>query len=168
MCVGAHMREGGVGVRERIGLIDGQAEFAGFYSWQQISPHAAVDLTDFFCVAGTKADANIIDAFHRMQVEIELALHAAEAADIDDTAEYAGRLHVGVRDVARNLVDNEIDAFAASRFLRRLDLVRRTRIEREIGAELLKPRAPRLIGRGADDKARAHQFRDLQRHEADA
>jgi hypothetical protein len=29
--------------------------------------------------------------FHRMQVEIELALHAAEAADIDDTAEYAGR-----------------------------------------------------------------------------
>jgi len=43
MCVGAHVREGGVGVRERIGLVDAQAEFAGFYSWQQIGSHAAID-----------------------------------------------------------------------------------------------------------------------------
>jgi hypothetical protein len=68
------------------------------------------------------------------------------AADIDDTAEHAGRLHVGVRDVPRNLVDDEIDALAAGRFLRRLDPIRRPRIEREIGAELLEPRAPRVVG----------------------
>ena len=34
MCVGAHVREGGVGFGERIGLVDGQAEFAGFCRWQ--------------------------------------------------------------------------------------------------------------------------------------
>ena len=57
MCIGAHVREGGVGFRERIGLVDGQAEFAGFHCWQQIGPHAAVDLADFFRAAGTEGDA---------------------------------------------------------------------------------------------------------------
>ena len=50
---------------------------------------------------GTERDADVVDALHRMQVEIELALHAAEAADIDDTAEYASRLHVLVRDAGQ-------------------------------------------------------------------
>jgi hypothetical protein len=36
MCIGAHVREGGVGFRERIGLVDRQTEFAGFHCWQQI------------------------------------------------------------------------------------------------------------------------------------
>ena len=103
MCVGAHVREGGVGFLERIGFVDRQAKAAGFNRWQQIGAHAAVDLADFFRAAGTEGDADVIDAFHRMQVEIELALHAAEAADIDDTAAHAGRLHVGVRDIAGNL-----------------------------------------------------------------
>jgi phosphoglycerate dehydrogenase-like enzyme len=77
MCIGAHVREGGVGFGERIDLVDWQAEFVGFQRWQQIGPHAAVDLADFFCAAGTEGDADVIDALHRMQVEIELALHAA-------------------------------------------------------------------------------------------
>jgi hypothetical protein len=115
-CAGAHVREGGVGFLERIGFVDRQAKAAGFNRWQQIGAHAAVDLADFFRAAGTEGDADVIDAFHRMQVEIELALHAAEAADIDDTAAHAGRLHVGVRDIAGNLVDDEIDALTAGRF----------------------------------------------------
>jgi hypothetical protein len=82
MCVGAHVSEGGVSVREPKSLVDGQSEFAGFDRWQQIDPHAAIDLADFFGAPGTEGDADIIDAFHRMQVEVELALHAAEAADI--------------------------------------------------------------------------------------
>jgi hypothetical protein len=60
MCVGAHVREGGVGFRERIGLIDGQAEFARLHRWEQICPHAAVDLADFFRSAGTERDVALV------------------------------------------------------------------------------------------------------------
>ena len=38
----------------------------------------------------------------------------------------------------------------------------------EIGAELLEPRAARVVGRGADHELRAHQLGDLQADDADA
>ena len=71
--------------------------------------------------AGAEGDADIVDALQRMQVEVELALHAAQPADIDDAAEDGGGLHVLVDDAGRDLVDDQVDALAAGRFL---DLVR--------------------------------------------
>ena len=85
------------------------------------------DGAHFLGRAGAEGDADIVDALQRMQVEVELALHAAEPADIDDAAEDGGGLHVLVGDAGRDLVDDQVDALAAGRLL---DLVRPFRIAR--------------------------------------
>ena len=52
-----------------------------------------------------------------MQVEIELALHAAKPADIDDAAENAGGFEILIGDRSGYQINDEIDALAASGFL---------------------------------------------------
>ena len=102
-----------------------------------------------------------------MQVEIELGLHAGEAAHIDDAAENRGRFHGLHDDRPGQHVDDEIDAFAAGGGQHRIGPGRIARIEGEVGAELLQACAPRLVGRRADHQFGAHELCDLQAHQPD-
>jgi hypothetical protein len=54
----------------------------------------------------------ILDAARGVEVEIEIAMGAAEAPDIDDTAKHPGRRQILIGKVARDLIDNDIDARA--------------------------------------------------------
>ena len=68
----------------------------------------------------------------------------------------------------RDLVDDQVDALAAGRLL---DLVRPfgvARIEREVAAEFLQPRAAAVVGRGAHDDRGAHVLGDLHAQKPDA
>ena len=103
-----------------------------------------------------------------MQVEVELALEAAEPADVDDAAEHGRRLHVLVGDAGRDLVDDEVDALAVGGLQHLLRPVVLRRVDGEIGAELLEPLAAAGVGRRADHEARALELGDLQAHQADA
>ena len=63
------------------------------------SPHRsarmrAVDLAHLLDRARAERDADVVDALHGVQVEVELALEAAEPADVDDAAEHGRRLQV--------------------------------------------------------------------------
>src|SRR5215472_14522442 len=103
-----------------------------------------------------------------MEVEVEGTLGAAEAADIDDAAFDGGGGQVLVGDARRNLIDDEIDALAAGRVADGFRPGGIAAVDGEIGAEFLKPRAARPIGRAADDKSRAFELCNLQAHEPDA
>ena len=71
------------------------------------------NLADFLDGAGAEGDADIGDAARRMQVEIEFGAGAAEPADIDDAALDFGGREILARDLARDLIDDQVDAFAA-------------------------------------------------------
>ena len=63
--------------------------------------------------AGAEGDADIVDAARGVQIEIEVGMGAAEPADIDDAALDLRGGEVLARDLARDLVDDQVDAFAA-------------------------------------------------------
>ena len=126
------------------------------------------DLADLLDRAGAEGDADIADAARGVQVEVEIGMGAAEPADIDDAALDLRRRQVLVGDRAGDLVDDEIDAFAARRLQHLVDPARIGRVDGEVGAELREPPAPRRIGRGADHELRALELGDLHRHQADA
>ena len=122
--VGAHHGERIGHVFERKRLVDRQGELAGFDRRPQIGAHRSVDLAHLLGRARAERDADIIDALERVQVEIELALLAAEPADIDDAAEQCGRRQILVGDAGRNLVDDKVDALAGGGFLHLLRPIR--------------------------------------------
>src|SRR4051812_26596917 len=90
--------------------VDRQPELAGLDRGPEILAHAPDDLADLLDRAGAEGDADIVDAAGGVEIEVELALRAAEPADIDDAAEHARRFQVLVGDAGRDLVDDEIDA----------------------------------------------------------
>ena len=102
-----------------------------------------------------------------MQVEVEVAVGAAEAADIDDTAEHPGRREIPVGDGTGDLIDDQIHAPAAGNGQHLVDPAGVAGVDREVGAELLQPPAARGIGRRSDHRPGAFQPGDLQRHQAD-
>ena len=103
-----------------------------------------------------------------MQVEVKLGLHTGEAAHIDDAAADGGRFHRLHDDWTRQHVDHEIDAVAGGGREHRISPGRIAGVNGEIGAKLLETRAARVVGGRADHQFGAHQFGDLQAHEADA
>ena len=73
-----------------------------------------------------------------------------------------------VGDRAGDLIDDQVDAFAAGRLQHLIDPAGIAGIDREIGAEFLQPAAAHRVGRGADHEPGALEFGDLHRHQADA
>ena len=121
MGIGLHVRKRLGGLSKREGLVDGQRQLARLDGRPQVGAGRLDDGAHLLGRARAEGDADIVDALQRMQVEVELALHAAQPADIDDAAQDGGGLHVLVGDARRHLVDDQVDALAASRLL---DLVR--------------------------------------------
>src|SRR5262249_33943054 len=119
------------------------------------------DFSDFLDAAGTEGDADIVDAARGVQVEIEVTMGAAEAADIDDAALDLGGLQVLVGDGAGNLIDDEVDAFAACRLQHLIDPAGVGGIDGKIGAEFLQPATAHGVGRGADHELCALELCDL-------
>src|SRR3984893_11561482 len=121
MAVGPHRRQRLADLREREGLVDRQGKRAGLDRRPQVGVHPRVDVANLLGRPATEGDADIVDAFGRVQVEVEFAGHAAQPADIDDAAEDRRRREILVRDPARYEVDDHVDALAAGGLL---DLVR--------------------------------------------
>ena len=65
-------------------------------------------------------------------------------------------------------VDGQVHALAAGRLQHLIGPFLVARVDREVGAELLQPRAARIVGRRADHGLRALHLGDLQAHQADA
>src|SRR6185503_17609375 len=98
---------------------------------------------------------------------VELALHATQAADIDDAAQDCRGFHVLVHDRG-DLVDDQVDALAAGRFLDLVGPLGIVGVEREVTAEVLELAAADLVGRGAHDDRGAQVLGDLHAEQADA
>src|SRR5690606_18404403 len=101
------------GVGERVFAVEGQREIASFDRVPQVGLHRPDDLFDFLDGAGAEADADIPDAPHGVEVEIELAREAAEAPDIDDATPDGRRGEILVRHVTGNLIDDQVYALTA-------------------------------------------------------
>src|SRR5271169_5731469 len=86
MLVGFHVLERLADVVEGKHLVDRQLQFARFHCAPDVLADFVEDLADFLYRAGTKGDADIIDAARRVQVEVEIGMGAAEPAHIDDAA----------------------------------------------------------------------------------
>src|SRR5258708_21868274 len=97
MPVRFHVRERLADLGERINLVDRQLQLSAFYCAPDIFPHLVKNLADFLDRAGAEGDADIVDAARGMQVEVEIAVGAAEPADIDDAALDLGGLEILVR-----------------------------------------------------------------------
>jgi hypothetical protein len=110
--VGFHVRERLADFVKGVDLVDRQLQFALLHRGPDVFPHLVKDLADFLDRAGAEGDADIVDAARGMQVEVEIAMGAAEPADIDDAALDLGGLEILVGDGARDLIDDQIDAFA--------------------------------------------------------
>ena len=126
------------------------------------------DLADFLDGAGAEGDADIVDAAGGVEVEIEIGVGAAEPADIDDAALDLGCCEILVRDLAGDLVDDQVDAFAIGRLQHLVDPAGIAGIHREVGAELLQPAAAHRVRGRADHEFCALEFCDLHRHQPDA
>jgi hypothetical protein len=83
---------------ERKNLVDRQLQLAGFHRRPDVLADLVKDRADFFDGAGAEGDADVVDAARGMQVEIEIAMGAAEPSDIDDAALDPGGPEVLVRD----------------------------------------------------------------------
>src|SRR5262249_32054106 len=93
MLVLAHMRLRRRGLLEREAAVDRPASPDRGHPLPQNDAHAAADLSHLHERAGTEGHTDIVDAPERMEVEVELGLHAGEAAHIDDAAEKRRRPH---------------------------------------------------------------------------
>src|SRR5713226_6656630 len=97
------------------------------------------DLADLLDRAGAEGDADIVDAARGVQIEIEFGAGAAEPADIDDAALDPGGREILAGNLARDLIDDQIDAFAAGGLQHLIDPAGIAGINREISAEFLQP-----------------------------
>ena len=130
--------------------------------------HGGVDRAHLVHRAGAEGHADIGDPLQRVQVEVEIAGEAAEAAHIDDAPAHRRRLHGLVGETARDLVDYEIHARAAGGLARLLHPGRIAGVEDHVGAEFGEARPPAGIAGGGEHRAGALEAGDLQRHEPDA
>src|SRR5688572_14058641 len=73
--VAAHVLVGGLGVGERISLVDRHLDPASLHVVPQIGAHFLQDVAHLLDGAGAERDADVINALSRMQVEVELRLH---------------------------------------------------------------------------------------------
>ena len=90
----------------------GNCSFRAFHRTPDVFPDLVEDLAHFLDRTGTEGDADIVDAARGMKVEIEIGVGAAEPADIDDAALDPGGREILARNLARDLVDDQVDAFA--------------------------------------------------------
>src|SRR5689334_11921487 len=81
--VGFHVRERRANVGELVDLVDRQLQLAAFHGTPDVLAALVQDLADLLDAAGAEGDADIADAPRGMEVEVEVAMGAAEAADID-------------------------------------------------------------------------------------
>ena len=65
-------------------LVDWDRQLARLDGAPKIGFHRIDNLRDFFLAPRPESDADIVDPPQRMEIEIKLALKAAEPADIDD------------------------------------------------------------------------------------
>ncbi len=82
-----------------------------------------------------------------MGVEVEIRVTAAKPAHIDDAPEHLGRAQVLARDLAGDLVDDEVDALAVGCLQHLIDPAGIAGINGEIRAKVLQPVATAGIGR---------------------
>src|SRR5262249_50258557 len=134
-------------VLEFVDLVDRQLQLARFHRAPDILAHLLEDFADLLDAAGAEGDADIVDAARGVQVGIELGAGAAEPADIDHAAPDFGRGEILVRDLAGDLVDDQIDAFTARRLQDLIDPAGIGRIHGEVGAEFLQAATAIGIGR---------------------
>src|SRR6266403_3028048 len=136
MPVGFHVLERLSDIVERKHLVDRQLQFAGFHRGPDILADFIKDLADFLDRTGTEGNADIVDPARGMQVKVEISMCAAEPADIDNAAFYlcGGKILVG--NLARDLIDDQIDAFAGGRLQHGIDPAGIAGIDREVGAEI--------------------------------
>src|SRR6185437_13939661 len=86
MLVGFHAFECLADVGECKHLVDRQLQFARFHRRPDIPANFVEDRADLLDRAGAEGDADIVDPARGMQVEVEVAMGAAEPADIDNAA----------------------------------------------------------------------------------
>ena len=110
MLVGFHVFERLADVVECKHLVDRQLQFARFHRRPDVLADFTEDLADFLDRAGPEGDADIVDAARGMQVEVEIGVGAAESADIDDAALDFGGRQILAGDLARDLIDDQVDA----------------------------------------------------------
>src|SRR6201984_674892 len=134
MLVGFHVLERLADVVEGKHLVDRQLQPARFHRAPEILFDLVKNLADLLDRAGAEGDADIGDAARGMQVEIELGAGAAKATDIDDAALDPGRCEILACDLAGDLIDDEVDAFAARRLQHLVHPAEVGRIDRKIGA----------------------------------
>src|SRR5690606_33735414 len=168
MPVRAHVVERRRRLVQREDAIDGKAKLAAGERVAEVLAAATDDFAHLLDRACAERDADIRHALQRVQIEVELALEAAEAPDIDDPPADRGSPQILVGDARRDLIDDEVDAVPAGRLEHPVRPGRIAGIEGEIRAELGKTRPPRGISRGPDDEPGTLQPGDLERHEADA
>src|SRR5262249_36830465 len=112
MPIGAHHVKRIGDLLERKAPVDRQRQLAGFDRRPQIGTHRAVDLAYLLRTARAKRNTDIVDAFERMQIEIEFALHAAEPADVDDAAQDRSCVEVLIGNGRGYLIDDEVDTLS--------------------------------------------------------
>ena len=152
MCVGFHVGERRCGFIEREAAVYRERQLAGAHRGPQVLPHQAVDFADLLHRACAKSDTDVGDALGRVQVEIEFAFRAAQPADVDDAAEHAGGLQVRIGDAGRDLIDDQVHAFALRGSN---DLVGPTRmggIDRKVRAPGAEFCAASWVGGGANHR----------------
>lgn len=71
-------------LRKQINLVDRQLQLAALHRRPDVLADFVEDRADFLDGAGAEGDADVVDAARGVEVEIEIAVGAAEPADIDD------------------------------------------------------------------------------------
>src|SRR4029077_2726135 len=115
MLVGFHVLECLADIIEGKHLVDRQLQFARFHRTPEVSADLVENIADLLDAAGTEGDADIVDAARRVQIEVEFGAGAAEPADIDNAALDFGGFEILARDLAGDLIDDQVDAFSRSR-----------------------------------------------------
>jgi len=106
------VRERQANVVEGEDAIDRQAQRPRFDRSPDVLLHLVEDRANLLDGTGAEGDADIGDAACGMQVEIEIAVGAAESADIDDAPKNPGRREVLIGDLAGDLVDDQVDTWS--------------------------------------------------------
>jgi len=128
----------------------------------QVRQHARVQHPNFLDGAGAEGDSDVGEAPQRVQLEVELAAGAAQAAEVHGPPPIAAVCMVCAKLLAGALVDDHFHALAAGGFQDVFVPAGLRRVECQIGAELGQARTPRGMAGCADHLARAQQARDLQ------
>src|SRR5260370_1278337 len=146
MPVGLHVLERLADIVERKYLVYRQLQLSGFDRGPDVLADFVEDLADLLDRAGAEGDADIVDTARGVQIEIEFGAGAAEPADIDDAALDLGGREILARNLAGNLIDDQVDAFAVCCFQDLIDPAGIAGIHREISAEFLQSATARRVG----------------------